>query len=248
MNKLNLKVICIIPARYNSTRLQGKPLLKFGENTMIELVYSRAKKLSFVDELVVATDDIRIFNHCEEKSIRVIMTNINHKNGSERAAEVARSINGDIYIILQGDEPIFSLDSVEYLFENFLYNNWQASVIKTRFRSVVDVVNTTTPKIVTSIDGRVLYISRSPIPFPHNSLDFSYFKLAGQYIYSKKAISCFENPRIGMEEVEDIEILRLLEYGVNVYTVEYDTPTIAVDTLKDYERVRGLVMDETNRL
>lgn len=236
------KILAVIPSRFNSSRFPGKPLALISGKPMVWWVYNRALKIENID-VIVATDHEKIFNYCEEQNINVIMTNSKHNNGTERLTEVIKKINADIYLTLQGDEPIFSVQSVKELIDNFNEEaNPFCSTLMISYTNPIDLVNNTTPKVIFDNNNYIIYISRSPIPYPKNSLDYSFYKPTGQYIFTKQALEIYSKLPIGLlEKAEDIELLRFIENDHKIKIYKTISNTVSVDTPKDLLRVEKLI-------
>jgi 3-deoxy-manno-octulosonate cytidylyltransferase (CMP-KDO synthetase) len=238
-----MKIIGVIPARYHSTRFPGKPLADICGKPMLWWVYQQAKKVVELEEVYVATDDTRILAAVETFGGKAVMTSDKHLTGSDRVAEVAEMFKADLYVVIQGDEPLIEPKNISIAIQAMKKNDIASCVIlKTQFKNPVDVVNATTPKVVCDSKGFALLISRSPIPYPHGTLDFNYYKPLGTYIFTQDALRIYKNVQKGpIELAEDSEILRLIERGERVFVQEVRSETMAVDTKKDLERVRALV-------
>ena len=243
------KILAVIPARFNSSRFPGKPLALISGKPMIWWVYKNALKINNI-ELIVATDHIDIFNYCIEQKINVLMTSPKHINGTERLTEVSKKINADIYLTLQGDEPIFSVQSVKNLIKDFMREtNPFCSTLMIPYKNPIDLINSTTPKVIFSINKSILYISRSPIPYPKNFLDYKIYKPTGQYVFTKDALDVYSKLKIGpLEKAEDIELLRFIENDYKIKVYETKSNTIAVDTPKDLERVEKIINDSKKNI
>lgn len=237
-----IKIIGVIPARYNSSRLPGKPLADICGRPMVWWVYQQALKVDRLNDVYVATDDKRIADVCEEYSLKYIMTSERHSNGTDRVAEVADKIVADIYVTIQGDEPLLEPSVIDTVIDTILSSpEIPCATLKTEYKNPVDVVNGTTPKVVCDVNEDILLFSRSPIPYPKASLDYTYYKPIGVYAFKRpilKFYSTLERGRI--EKIEDIELLRLVENGVKIRVGKVDSDTIAVDTGKDLDRVRNI--------
>lgn len=240
-----MKTICVIPARYKSSRFPGKPLADIKGKPMIWWVYNQAKKAEGLDGVYVATDDDRIKNQCKALNMDVVMTSEDHETGTDRVGEVAKKIDADFIINVQGDEPLVEPENISLVVEELINNDLQVVNLMTQISNPVDVVNTTVPKVITNKEDFGIYLTRSQSPYPKKSLDFNYFKQVCVYGFTRKALNSFcENPRGKIEKIEDIEILRFIENGIKVKFIEVDSSTIAVDTPKDLEKVRDYVKNE----
>ena len=235
------KIIGVIPARYDSSRFPGKPLSDICGKPMIWWVYNQVKQVSRIDEVIIATDDERITDVCKGYGMNFEMTSKSHPTGSDRVAEISEKVDGDIYITVFGDEPLISPKDIESMVDSMLNNPQDdASILITKFKNSVDVVNNTTVKIAMNNDNEIIFMSRCPIPYPKGKLDYFHYKHVGVYGYTKKALKVFrENSKGYLEKIEDIETLRLLEKHYIVKGIEINTDAMSVDTAKDLERVKN---------
>jgi 3-deoxy-manno-octulosonate cytidylyltransferase (CMP-KDO synthetase) len=236
-----MKIIGIIPARYQSSRFEGKPLSKICGKLMIERVYLQAKKVIEINDVYVATDDTRIYSACEERNINCIMTSEKHKTGTDRVGEVARKIPADLYVNIQGDEPLIEPETIREAILPFINNTRstiQVTNLMTQIKDPIDLINPTVPKVLASREGRGIYLTRSASPFPKGSIDVKYYKQVCVYGFTPEALQFYcKSPRGKIEAIEDIEILRFIETGHHVQYIEVDSDTIAVDTPNDLEKV-----------
>ncbi len=240
-----MKIIGVIPARYASSRFPGKPLSDISGKPMIWWVYNQAKKVKEFDEVYVATDDELIEKICKELGISVVMTSTNHKTGTDRVGEVARKIPADLYVNIQGDEPLIEPETISKAIEPFFKNpDLQISNLMTEIKDPIEVVNFTVPKVITNDNGIGIYLTRSTAPYPKGSIDFKYYKQVCVYGFKPSALEFFCNQERGkIEKIEDIEILRFIENGMKVQYVEVDSKTIAVDTPNDLIKVNNYVKE-----
>lgn len=240
-----MKIIAIIPARYQSSRFEGKPLAEICGKLMIERVYLQAKQVTEFDEVYVATDDDRIYNACIERYVPCIMTSTSHRTGTDRIGEVAEKIDADLYVNIQGDEPLIEPSTIRAAILPFIENpntDIQVTNLMTQIKDPVDLINFTVPKVLAAKDGRGVYLTRSAAPFPKGNIDTKYYKQVCVYGFTPEALRfyCDYGKKYGkakIEAVEDIEILRFIENGYRVQYVEVDSETIAVDTPNDLKRV-----------
>ena len=241
-----MKIIGIIPARYKSSRFEGKPLADICGKPMIWWVYNQAKMVDDFDEVYVATDDIRIEKVCHDHNINVIMTSSEHKTGTDRIGEVARKVSADLYVNIQGDEPMIEPDTIKQAILPF-YNNSDLKItnLMTRIKDPVDVVNFTVPKVITNKDNIGIYLTRSVAPYPKGSINYSYYKQVCVYGFRPDVLEFYcRSERGRIEQIEDIEILRFIEAGYKIQYVEVESDTVAVDTQKDLEKVRNLMLQK----
>ena len=251
INLFKMKIIGVIPARYESSRFQGKPLAEICGKLMIERVYLQAKKVKEFDAVYVATDNNRIFNACKERGIEVVMTSTTHRTGTDRIGEVAEKISADLYVNIQGDEPLIEPDTIRKAILLFIENpntDIQVTNLMTVIHDPLDLINYTVPKVIASGDGRGIYLTRSAAPFPKGSIDVKYYKQVCVYGFTPQALKfyCDYGKQYGkakIEAIEDIEILRFIENGYRVQYIEVDSQTIAVDTPNDLLRVIDYVKE-----
>ncbi len=238
-----MKVIGVIPARYKSSRFPGKPLADICGKPMIWWVYNQAIKCELLTEVYVATDDERIEQACKENGINVIMTSDEHKTGTDRIGEVARKLPADLYVNIQGDEPLIEPDTIGKAIEPFLTNSdLQITNLMTKIKDPVDVVNFTVPKVITNADNIGVYLTRSTAPYPKGSINYNYYKQVCVYGFKPEALDFYcKSPRGKIESIEDIEILRFIEAGYRVQYIEVDSETVAVDTMNDLVKVNEIV-------
>jgi len=241
-----MKVVGIIPSRYDSSRLPGKPLADINGKPMVWWVYNQAKRATALNEVYVATDDQRIIDVCNSFGIPSIMTSRDHNNGTERLSEVATNLIADIYVTIQGDEPLLEPSTINEVV-NLINSHPEAScaTLKTPYKNPVDVINGTTPKVVTDLNDYILLFTRSPVPYPKAALDYVIYKPLGIYAFRRDALLCYSTLKIGpLEKIEEIELLRFIENGYKVKISEVSSETVAVDTYKDLERVREIIKNK----
>lgn len=235
-----MDIIGIIPARYDSTRFPGKPLVDILGFPMIYRVYQQAVKVKELSKVYVATDDVRIEKVCQNYDIPVIMTNKEHKNGTERLCEVAHKIKSDIYVTIQGDEPLLEPKTISKVIEVLLNSEEEigCATLKIPYKNPIDVINSTTPKVVNDLNNNILLFTRSPIPYPKAKLDYIIYKPIGAYAFKRETLLKYNTLKKGpIEEAEDIELLRYIENGIKVKIGIVESDTVAVDTPKDLKRV-----------
>ena len=234
-----MKIIGVIPSRYQSSRFPGKPLADILGFPMVWWVYQQAKKSKKLDEVYVATDDTRIENICKKYDIPVIMTEKKHENGTERLCEISEKILADIYITIQGDEPLLEPKTIEEVL-NVLQADKEigCATLKIEYKDPVDVINGTTPKVVNDLKDNILFFTRSPIPYPKASLSYKIYKPMGIYAFRRKTLLKYNKLEKGpLEKAEDIELLRFIENGIKIKIKLTNSSTIAVDTPNDLEKV-----------
>lgn len=243
-----MKIIGVIPARYKSSRFEGKPLADICGKPMIWWVYHQTLKVKEFDAVYVATDDARIKDACDKFNINVVMTSEEHQTGTDRIGEVAGKIKADLYVNIQGDEPLIEPETIKEAIKPFYGNpELEVSNLMTVIHDPVDVVNFTVPKVITNKDGIGIYLTRSAAPYPKGRIDYSYYKQVCVYGFKPDALEFYCNsPRGKVESIEDIEILRFIESGYKVQFIEVISDTVAVDTPNDLEKVRAIMKSKLN--
>jgi 3-deoxy-manno-octulosonate cytidylyltransferase (CMP-KDO synthetase) len=231
-------ILGVIPARLGSTRLPRKVLREIAGKPMVEWVWRAAVASKHMDEVVVATDSAEVEEACRQRGIPVAMTSPECASGSDRVYEVSRQIAAEIYVNIQGDEPLLTPEHFAPLLALFSRPEVQVSTISVPC-PFDDIANPNAVKVVTAADGRALYFSRSTIPFDRDKIGFSgYRKHLGLYAYRKPALERFAalapSP---LEQIERLEQLRLLENGISIYVGEAEGDTMGVDTEDDLRRV-----------
>ena len=172
-----MKVIAVIPSRYQSSRFPGKPLADLCGKPMIWWVHKQVCKVKEIDEVFVATDDERIADVCRKYDIKCVMTRSDHKTSTERVYEVAQKIPSDLYVVINGDEPLIDPDTIRAIVpEEKPAGDFYVSNLMTEIKSPVEAVDFTNIKVVTDEDSNALFMSRSPIPYPKSSIDYKYYK------------------------------------------------------------------------
>jgi 3-deoxy-manno-octulosonate cytidylyltransferase (CMP-KDO synthetase) len=238
-----LRIAGVIPARLASTRLERKVLREIAGRPMVEWVWRAAAGSGLMDPVVVATDSDEVADVCRERGIPVAMTSAHCASGSDRVREVARQVESDIYVNIQGDEPTLTSEFFPSLLELFDRHEVQIATLAVRCPET-DVNNPNAVKVVTALDGKALYFSRATIPYDRNNTGFAgYRKHLGIYAYRKAALERFaELPPGWLESIEKLEQLRLLEAGIDIYVADAPADTIGVDTEEDLQRAETVLM------
>ena len=233
-------VIGVIPARLESERLPGKVLLPICGEPMLRRVYDAARRCERLNELWVATDSEQVRRYCIEKGLSVLMTSAAHRSGTERIHEVSLRRLAEVYVNIQGDEPMLQPGHLELLIQPFLEQlDIHVTTLKTPISAAV-AGDPNVVKVVTDAGGRALYFSRAPIPY-HGDADAAgrFYKHLGLYAYSREALGHYMNwPASELERTERLEQLRFLENGVPIHVAETPHDTIGVDTEADLKAVR----------
>jgi len=261
-NNNKSRVVAIVPARYESTRLLGKALLEIAGKPMICLVVERALAARNVGRAIVATDDQRIFEAVESAGYEAVMPRRDHQSGTDRIAEVAATLpDAEIIVNVQGDEPLISSRTIERAVDE-LINDPRAGIVTIweTMESAADVLSPDVVKIVVE-DGRAIYFSRAPVPYPrdaartHGSLEAAlrndpsllsqFRKHTGLYVYRRETLIDFTRwPQSELERLESLEQLRALAHGVEIKAIEASSRSVGVDTAADLDRVRSIIEEE----
>ncbi len=242
-----MKIVVIIPSRYGSTRFEGKPLALIAGKPMIRHVYERAKEAGSVTDVLVATDDQRIFDAVENFGGNAVMTSAENRSGTDRVAEAAEKIGlelNDIVVNVQGDQPFFDPRSIDELVKPFFsYPDLEMSTLAFKIVKKEEITNPKDVKVTFDSKGFALYFSRSPIPCGRDcSTGFDTYKHLGFYAYTRRFLETFRKLPIGrLEMIEKLEQLRTIEYGhrIMVVVTEYDSPE--VDLPEDIARVEKIL-------
>lgn len=242
------KFICIIPARYASTRFPGKPLAILGGKTVIQRVYEQVSKV--IHDVYVATDDQRIFNQVEEFGGNVVMTSSNHRSGTDRIEEALQHIGGqwDVVLNVQGDEPFIQPSQIETLCSCFDEQQTEIATLGKPFATIEAAENPNSPKIVVDNKGFALYFSRSIIPFirgveKNNWLShYPFLKHLGIYAYRTEVLKQITQlPQSSLELAESLEQLRWLQNGFRIKVGTTDIETIGIDTPEDLAKAEKFI-------
>ena len=239
-----MKITAIIPARYGSTRFEGKALADILGKPMIQHVYERTLRAPHVSEVVVATDDERIASVVKGFGGRAEMTSTSHETGTDRLAEVAARLDSDIIVNVQGDEPLIEPSMIDEAVEPLLADPMVVmSTLRRRIEDEAELRNPNVTKVVVDRDGFALYFSRAPIPHTRSgSRPARAWRHVGLYVYRRDCLlQLAALPPSELEQSEALEQLRALEHGIRILAVETNHDSIGVDTPEDLERVRRLM-------
>ena len=238
-----MKIVGVIPARYQSRRLPGKPLADICGKPMVWWVYQQAKKVADLDEIYVATDDQRIETVCKGLDIPVVITSKDNPTHVDRIYEFSHVVDSDLYVVICGDEPLIKSEVIRSVIPEQIHDQkYVARALMREFTEPTEVIDPGNIKIVTHANGDCLYLSRSPIPFPYKTVLYKFKKIVGVECYNKAALEFFAHTPIGnLERIEDITLLRFIEGRVNVHFTLINSDALSVDTEKDLEKVRLLI-------
>lgn len=241
-----MKSICVIPARYSSTRLPGKPLKEICGVPMICRVWQRASRAKSVADVIVATDDERIFAAVEKFSGRAIMTRADHKTGTDRLAEVAEKFpDVDVIVNVQGDEPLIEPTLIDELIAEFADEDLQMATVATELTDEAEIKNPNNVKVVLDRYNDAMYFSRSPIPYPRNTGKSKIFKHIGIYAYRRNFLLDYAKMEpTPLEQAESLEQLRALENEFKIRVIKSSCRFVGVDTEEDLKLVNEIYLRE----
>ncbi|TVQ40501.1 MAG: 3-deoxy-manno-octulosonate cytidylyltransferase [Spirochaetaceae bacterium] len=245
-----MNTIGIIPARYASTRLPGKPLKDICGKPMIQHVYERVMEARLIDDVVVATDDRRIADAVNEFGGRVVLTREDHPNGTSRAAEVVAAMDVDIVVNIQGDEPLIRSEMIDELAQVMIDDRTLTSATLCYRIPPDQHANPGVVKVVRDHQSYALYFSRSLIPYPRNAEDHRVYEHIGIYAYTRPFLLTYsELSDTPLCITESLEQLKILEHGYRMKVIETRVAyeALSVDTEEDLERVRELVAGEIDQ-
>ncbi|MBQ3427208.1 MAG: 3-deoxy-manno-octulosonate cytidylyltransferase [Clostridia bacterium] len=241
-----MKVVAVIPARYGSTRMPGKPIMDICGHPMIWWVYQNVKKVKEFDEIYIATDDERIKTVCESFGASVIMTSDDCSCLIDRVYQVSNTVEADYYVTINGDEPILESEIMPKIIPDFVeIDKPVVRGLVREFTDPVEVIDSGNIKIVVGKDGYSLYSSRSPVPYPHKTTQFKYKKYVGVELFNKKALEFYvSTEQTEIERIEDIGSIRFLEHGIRIHYDLVKSNSLSVDTPKDLEKIIKVLSEE----
>ncbi len=236
----DLTVLGVIPARLSSQRLPRKVLREVAGRALVLRVYDAAKRSPHLSDLLIATDSRDVVAVCAAQGIPAVVTSPDHPSGTDRVWEVAQNRAADVYVNIQGDEPLVTPGHIERLVQPFL-SQPETQVTTLCIRATDDELpNPAVNKVVIGIDGYALYFSKYPIPYDRDGRGTPRYKHIGLYAYRRTALEAFHAlPPSPLELTERLEQLRFLEHGIRIRVVETDEPTIGVDTEDDLRAVEA---------
>lgn len=241
-----MKILAVIPSRFASTRFPGKPLIDIKGKTMIQRVFEQAKQCKSFADVIVATDDERIYNHVIEFGGKAMMTSEKHPSGTDRCAEVLSKIDQkyDAVVNVQGDEPFIQPEQLEQLIECFKNPKTQIATLVKKIDSTDDLLNINLPKVIFNKEMKALYFSRLPIP-GQKSVDteqwvknHQYYRHIGLYGYRAQTLKEITLlPPSPLENIESLEQLRWLEAGYTITVSVTEFESIGIDTPNDLNKI-----------
>ncbi|HTI58023.1 3-deoxy-manno-octulosonate cytidylyltransferase [Mucilaginibacter sp.] len=243
-----MKILGIIPARYASTRFPGKPLVDIAGKSMIQRVYEQSKKCHLLTDVIVATDDERIYYHVTGFGGKAVMTSTEHQSGTDRCAEVAGKYpEFDIIINIQGDEPYINPEQISNVALCFDNADTQIATLVKKIQTEQELFNPNSPKVILNKNSEAIYFSRSPLPHirGHEQADwlnhFAYYKHTGIYGYRADVLQQITKlPISSLEKAESLEQLRWVENGYRIKVAKTELETHAIDTPEDLEKLSEL--------
>ena len=240
-----MKIIAVIPARYEASRFPGKLMQILGEKTVIATTYQNVVETALFDEVFVATDSEIIFDEIIKNGGKAVMTG-QHETGSDRIAEAVQNIDCDIVVNVQGDEPFLKTEPLKQLISVFNEDSEEKislASLKIKLKNTDEIENPNNVKVITDYEGFALYFSRSVIPYPREiHPEVEYFKHIGVYAFRKNALLNFAKLTMKPLEIsEKIECIRYLEYGMKIKMIETDFVGVGIDVPEDLEKARMIL-------
>lgn len=238
-----MSVAAVIPARYASTRFPGKPLALIKNRPMIQRVYENISQSLLVCRVIVATDSLKIARQVERFGGEVVMTDPSHQTGTDRVAEVAKKLDFNIIVNVQGDEPLLPAQALDAAVEPLLEDSTiDMATLMTRITERADILDPNVVKIVADIHGFALYFSRQPIPYGVNCSGFPVYRHIGLYVYRRDFLLRFASMhRTPLEKTEQLEQLRALENGCRIKVQETDYSPVGVDVPDDIKKIEKMI-------
>lgn len=236
-----MKSVAIIPARLASTRLPQKMLRELAGKPLIGWVYEAVRLSPLLSDVIVATDSDAILETCRQHGWKACMTARTHRSGTERVQELSNALAADVYVNVQGDEPLVRPEQIATLLNVMKDPSVQVGTVKT-LCPPKETYSSSAVKVVTALDGHALYFSRATIPFDRDGAQPPYFKHLGLYAYRKPALDLFVSlPETALEKSERLEQLRFLENGIPIHVGVTPYDSVGVDTEEDLQRVAEIL-------
>jgi 3-deoxy-manno-octulosonate cytidylyltransferase (CMP-KDO synthetase) len=240
-----MKSVIVIPARYASSRFPGKPLVKINGKTLIRRTWERCCFVLDDKNVYVATDDQKIADHCAEHGMQYVITSANCLTGTDRVKEASDIINADIYLDVQGDEPLINPADIEAVLDSAIRSPGSVVNGMCKITNEDEFRSPMVPKVLATPDGKLLYMSRAPVPSNKSNEFYGAMRQVCVMAFDKKALQAFTSigKKTPLEEIEDLEVLRFLELGIEVKMVEVSAQSIAVDCPEDVAKVEAVLND-----
>tara|TARA_Y100000590_G_C15483798_1_gene925023 strand:- start:59 stop:784 length:726 start_codon:yes stop_codon:yes gene_type:complete len=241
-----MKTLIVIPARWNSSRFPGKPLALINGKEMIKRVWEQCLKSKEADDVIVATDNKKIFNFCIENNIKIIMTSNKHKTGTDRVGEVSKKINADIYVNVQGDEPLIKFKNIDLLIRKLKKNkNYDVVLGYYNLKKIIKYNDYNPTYLVKNKFEEVLYLSRSQIPFFDKSKKNTISISLGLFAFTKEGIKNFSKLKVSyLENIEKVEMIRFLENNYKILSVKLNEVNASVDYPSDIKKVEKIIKNK----
>lgn len=240
-----MRVVGIIPARYQSSRFPGKPLEDIFGKPMIQWVYEQACKVKEFEEIYVATDHKKIENECKIRNIPCIMTKDSHPTHVHRIHEVSETVCADYYVVICGDEPLISPDVIRAIMPPLQGGGIYVGGLCRYLSDPAEVIDPANIKVVTNCEDECILLSRAPVPFPYKTVMFKYKKVVGVECYNKAALDYFVSKEKGfLEAVEDVTLQRFLENKIHIKYRLVESESLSVDTPRDLEKVKTIIREK----
>lgn len=238
-----MKIIGVIPARLGSTRLKEKPLQNICGKLLVQRVYEQALKAGKLDQVVIACDDLQIKKACEKFGAVVSLTGKNCRSGTDRVAEIARKTQGDVFLNIQGDEPLINPVTIDQVAGIFCDKKTQMGTAAFALKNQSEALDDSVVKVIFDVNFNALYFSRALIPYQRNRVsDGTYYKHLGIYGYRREFLLKMARwPQTLLEKTESLEQLRVLENGYKIKVVITPFDSVSVDTPEDLKKVRKLI-------
>lgn len=239
-----MDVIGVIPARYGSTRFEGKVLADLNGKPMIQWVWEAAKKAKILDEVIIACDDPRIEEAAKSFGANVVLTSKEHLSGTDRMTEVVNPLEVKVVVNIQADEPLLEPVMIENVARPLLGDaSLNMATLMKRIDDPQEIADPNVVKVLADKNGLALYFSRAAIPYQRDKIaSAAYYKHIGLYAYTKDFLFIFKNlPESNLERIEKLEQLRVLEAGFRIKVIETKISTLGVDTPLDLERVKKVI-------
>lgn len=236
-------ILGVIPARMKSSRFPGKPLADLCGLPMIIRVCKAVQRSKLITRVAVATDNKEISDICKKHGFDAVMTSENHKTGTDRLAEVVKNRSADIYINIQGDEPLIEPQTIDTAISALLDDaEFEVVNLCTEIDDPADLNSPNVPKVVFGQDNGAVFLSRLPIPYRKSGKPIKFYRQVCVYAFRKKALKAFSELKQGpAEQAEEIELLRFLEHGIPVKMVEVKTRSFGIDTPADLEKAAKIL-------
>lgn len=243
MNQTKSKIIALIPARLESTRLPRKLLKRLDGKSIIVRTYEAVVETNLFDDVIVVCDDQLLVHEIEMKNGKAVLSNKNHESGSDRIAEIASELDADIIINIQGDEPFIEREALQKVIDLFQHPEVEVATLKKKITDIEQINNPNCVKVVTTSNGKALYFSRAPIPYDRDQLGHAtYYQHIGVYGFRKDVLLKFTKmPPSELEMIEKLENLRMLENGIQVFLAEVNHIGISIDTEEDFIRAEQFI-------